>query len=64
MKITGDFFSYPLEGIELIEENLKNTVLDRNVLFETVDSTIKKHDINFVGVDAKSIVDGIMKGVE
>ena len=38
--ITGDFFAYPEEAIELLEKKLKNTILDHVQLLEKISSLI------------------------
>ena len=60
IQITGDFFSYPEEGIEIIEEELKGKKLDENVLLEKIQETISKNEIEFIGLDAKGLTTGIM----
>jgi len=60
IKITGDFFAYPEESIELIENKLKNCRIEKNLLMEKIIQTIKKNNIEFIGLDAEGLVDGIM----
>ena len=60
IRIMGDFFAYPEEAIELMEDKLKNTVLQREDLLEKIRSIIKKHNIQFIGVDAEGLTDGIL----
>ena len=60
VSITGDFFAYPEEAIELIEDKLKDTVLDRNCLLEKIQLIIKEHNIEFIGLNAEGLVDGIL----
>ncbi len=60
VRITGDFFAYPEEGIELLESNLKNTLLDQVHLFERISSLITKYHIQFIGVNAESLTQGIL----
>jgi hypothetical protein len=60
IRITGDFFAYPEEGIELLEKKLQNTVLDRVVLLDTISSLISKNHIQFIGVNAEGLTQGIM----
>ena len=38
--ITGDFFAYPEEAIELVENKLKNTILERDLLHEKIQSIV------------------------
>lgn len=64
VKITGDFFAYPPESIELIEDKLKNKLLDREVLVERIDKVVKKNNVQLIGIDPVSIVDCIFRGVE
>ena len=60
VSITGDFFAYPEEAIELMEYKLKDTVLDRNCLLEKIQLIIKEHNIEFIGLNAEGLVDGIL----
>jgi hypothetical protein len=60
IRITGDFFAYPEEAIELLEKKLQNTVLDRVVLLDTISSLIAKNHIQFIGVNAEGLTQGIM----
>jgi hypothetical protein len=58
--ITGDFFAYPEEAIELMETKLRNTVMEREQLQEKIQSIITEYHIQFIGVDAKSLTKGIL----
>lgn len=60
IKITGDFFAYPEEAIELMETKLKNTVLEREALQKKISSVITKHDIQFIGLDVEGLTKGIL----
>ncbi|MCX6661740.1 MAG: hypothetical protein NTY91_04245 [Euryarchaeota archaeon] len=60
IRITGDFFAYPEEAIELLEKKLQNTVFDRVVLLDTISSLIAKNHIQFIGVNAEGLTQGIM----
>lgn len=60
MKITGDFFAYPEEAIEVMENELKNNSLDKEKLLERVTSIIQKNKIQFIGLSAESLVDVIL----
>ena len=44
IRITGDFFAYPEEAIEIIEVELKNIKIDRSILFEKIKSIIPVTD--------------------
>ena len=58
--ITGDFFAYPEEAIELMETKLKNTILDQEQLLKKIRSIITEYHIQFIGVDAEGLTKGIL----
>jgi hypothetical protein len=60
ISIMGDFFAYPEEAIELIEDKLKNTIIEKNCLIERITSAIKKNNIEFIGLDAEGLTQGIL----
>lgn len=60
LRIMGDFFAYPEEAIEVLEQELKDTKLQRDHLLKKLRSCIIKHDIRFIGVDAEGLTQGIM----
>ena len=60
IRITGDFFAYPEEAIEIIEEELKNIKIDRSILFEKIKSIINDHKIEFIGLNAEGLTQGIL----
>lgn len=64
VRITGDFFAYPPDSIELIENELKNNLLDRKVLIDRIEDVVKKNNFQLIGIDSVSIVDCIFRGVE
>ena len=60
IRITGDFFAYPEEALEQMENNLKNTMLVREQLLAKIHFLIKKNNIQFIGVDAEGLTEGIL----
>ena len=60
INITGDFFAYPEESIETMENELKNVSLNRENLFGKIDSIIKEHNIEFIGLNAEGLTEGIL----
>jgi phosphoribosylformylglycinamidine (FGAM) synthase PurS component len=58
--ITGDFFAYPEEAIELMEKKLRNTVIEQGQLLEQIRSVITEYHIQFIGVDAEGLTKGIL----
>ncbi|MBN1861187.1 MAG: hypothetical protein JW840_06980 [Candidatus Thermoplasmatota archaeon] len=60
VRITGDFFAYPEEAIELIEKDLKNIALEKEVLLQKISSLIAKNHIQFIGLNAEGLTQGIL----
>lgn len=60
INITGDFFAYPEEAIETMENDLKNTLLKREILLEKINSIIKENNIEFIGLNAECLTEGIL----
>ncbi len=60
LKITGDFFAYPEESIEILEYKLKNALLKREILIEKISSIIKENQIEFIGLNAEGLAEGIL----
>jgi lipoate-protein ligase A len=60
IRITGDFFAYPEEAIELMETKLRNTVLEKEQLLKKIRSIITEYHIQFIGVDAEGLANGIL----
>ena len=60
LNITGDFFAYPEESIELIENELKNTIIENDILYNKIDRIIKKNMIQFIGLDSEGITKAIL----
>jgi len=60
INIMGDFFAYPEEAIELMENKLKNTLLEREHLLKKISSVIKEHNIQFIGLDAEGLTQGVL----
>jgi hypothetical protein len=61
VKITGDFFAYPEEAIEIIEDELRKTNLDKSLLQKKIQTIIEKNDFEFIGINAEGLAEGIMR---
>ena len=59
--ITGDFFAYPEEIIEILEDELKNSIIDKELLLKKINTVIEENNIQFIGLNAEGLVDGILK---
>jgi lipoate-protein ligase A len=60
IRITGDFFAYPEESIEIMENMLIDTVLEEEPLFQRIQSIIDEHSIQFIGLNARGLTQGIL----
>ena len=60
IRITGDFFAYPEEAIELMETKLRNVLMEREQLLEKIRSIITEYHIQFIGVNAEGLMQGIL----
>ena len=48
ISIMGDFFAYPEETIEVMENKLKHTLVDKDCLLEKIRSIVKEYNIEFI----------------
>jgi hypothetical protein len=60
ISIMGDFFAYPEEAIEALEDKLKNTVLKKDKLIEKINFVIKENNFEFIGLDSEGLAQGIL----
>ena len=60
VKITGDFFLYPEEGIEAIEKSLSGKKLDRKLIVGEVSRAVQKNSIELFGISAEGIAEGVL----
>jgi lipoate-protein ligase A len=60
IRITGDFFAYPEEAIEVIERRLKNTVMEQELLQQKISFIISQNHFEFIGLTAEGLTQGIL----
>jgi len=60
ISIMWDFFAYPEEAIEALEDKLKNTVLKKDKLIEKINFVIKENNFEFIGLDSEGLAQGIL----
>ena len=60
ISIMGDFFAYPEEAIEAMENELKNAPLKKSRLLKKINHVIQKNNIEFIGLDAEGLTTGIL----
>ena len=60
VKINGDFFLHPEQGIELIEKSLSGKGIEKKNLIDAVNSSVKKNSLELFGISAEGIADAII----
>ncbi len=61
IRITGDFFIHPEDGLELLEESLRHTPYDHDVILKNIKHQITAHQLTLIGVTAEGLTQGIMR---
>jgi lipoate-protein ligase A len=61
IKINGDFFAYPEESIETLETALRDTPLDQETLLRKIHSIIIAYHVQFIGLNAEGLTQGILR---
>jgi len=61
VRIMGDFFAYPEEAIEILENELKEIQLEKTILVKKINSVILAKNIEFIGLNAEGLADGILR---
>jgi len=64
VKITGDFFLHPEEGVEKIENNLKGIEIKKEIIIEKVNEAVSSESIELFGITAEGITQGILMARE
>jgi hypothetical protein len=59
--ITGDFFAYPEEAIEKLENELKDSVISKDLLIKKISLIIEKYEIEFIGLNPEGLSEGILR---
>jgi hypothetical protein len=63
LKITGDFFVYPEEALEVIEKELLNLKINQEQIKEKMMEIYKQHQISTPGITIDDWVTVVMKAV-
>ncbi len=61
IRISGDFFAYPEEAIEHLEQSLENIPLEESIIHATITELIDKQNVQFIGIDAESLTNTILR---
>ena len=59
VRITGDFFLYPEDSLELLETNLVGVKLDRNILKKRIEESLSNSQT--FGFDSESLAEAILR---
>ena len=62
--ITGDFFAYPEDLIELIENTLEGFEVDYKNIRDTIENTLKLGEATLIGVKPEDIAEVIVKATK
>lgn len=60
LKITGDFFMYPEESLDGLEQALLSVSVDEKMLQEKIEDFMTKTNSTFFGLDAQSLAQTII----
>ncbi len=63
LKITGDFFIYPEEALEIIEQELLGITIDKEQLINKIEEIYKKQQISTPGITINDWVTVILKAI-
>jgi len=58
--ITGDFFAYPEEAVEVLEKNLVNIKIEEESLLNEIKTVIKKNKYRFIGLNPEGLTKAIL----
>jgi lipoic acid synthetase len=61
IKITGDFFAYPDNAIDLIEESLPDTPINHEALLNRINQTIDQHHLQLLGLTPEGLTQAILR---
>lgn len=60
IKICGDFFLYPEEELEHLEQLLRYHPYDKELLHYMIDAFVKQNNVEMYGITVDALVDGII----
>ena len=60
VRITGDFFLHPENGIELIENSLKGKKLEKSMLMTAIEKAIAENNLVPFGISSEGIADAVL----
>jgi len=61
IKITGDFFAYPEDSIDVIEKELIGVSLRKKDICKKIDDIIKSNNFEFIGLNSDGISECILR---
>ncbi len=63
IRIFGDFFVYPAEGLDIIEKAIVGMPIDKTLLKKVIDECMEKNNIEVIGFDSDAITSFITEAV-
>lgn len=64
INITGDFFAYPEESIEVLEKELEDVTFRKKTIYNKIKDVIKLNNFEFIGLNAEGLTEGILRCVQ
>ncbi len=64
IKVSGDFFLHPEEGIAVLEKELQGEALDEEKLREKISEIVERNSIQLFGFAAADLAKAIMMAVK
>ncbi len=64
LQITGDFFVYPTDAIEIVENGLNGCLIDKEIINNLFEKITIKHNITIIGFTGKDLALAILSAKE
>ncbi len=60
VRLTGDFFLYPEEALEKIEQSLAGSGLEKDALVQKINAAVSAGGVELFGISPEAIADAIL----
>ena len=64
IKINGDFFLHPENGLELIEAGLTGVELNKEKIINSINNIVKENSLELFGLTSERVADAILMAGE
>jgi lipoate-protein ligase A len=61
VRLSGDFFMHPEEGVSLIERALEGLQVNEDEIIRAVTAAVERHSIQLVGISPGTIAQAILR---